>query len=157
MADSVKLSEIVERMDSHTYWTTFYLNKETGEIIPIMNEEFCMAKNLFLLEEQPDGKQDIRKIARDILDGDEKYIRIPSKFDIDEFSIMERFCFSIEDDRISKSLSHALKGKFAVQNFKQAIIRLGVVEEWYGYRNMELRIIAKKWCEKNDIDFTEDI
>jgi hypothetical protein len=70
---------------------------------------------------------------------------------------MERFCFSIEDDRISQLLSESLRGMKGVAQFEQAINRLGVIEEWYGYLVLELRWIAKQWCENNDIDFIEDV
>jgi len=44
-----------------------------------------------------------------------------------------------------------------MRQFERAINRLGVIEEWHGYLGLELRLIAKQWCENNDIDFIENV
>ena len=157
MNTAVHLSNIVERLRTSFPWTTFYFDRRTGEIIPITFDDFHQAERPFLIEYESDGKPDAKQIARAVLNGDERYVEMPSPSDYDEHSIMERFCFSIEDDRISQLLSESLRGREGVAQFEQAINRLGVIEEWYGYLVLELRWIAKQWCENNDIDFIEDV
>ncbi len=157
MNPAVHLSDIVERLRTSVCWTTFYFDRRTGEIIPITFDEFHQAEKPFLVEFESDGKPDAKQIARAVLDGNERYVEMPSPSDYNEYSIMEKFCFSIEDDRILQLLSESLRGMEGMAQFEQAINRLGVIEEWYGYLKLELRLSAKQWCENNNIDFLEDI
>jgi hypothetical protein len=157
MSSPVKLSQILERISKPAYWETYCLNKETGEIILITHSEFFDAEHGKKQDSESDDEKDVLIAAKAILSGDKRYILIPSNDEIDEYSIMERFCFSVEDDQISLALSDALKFKPVGHYFRKAVIRHGLVEEWESYLTMELRMMAKKWCEKNDIDFIEDI
>ena len=157
MSTAVHLSDIVERLHTSETWTTFYFDRRTGEIVPIEDSAFALAEKPFLVEFEPDGKPDPKQIARAVLNGDERYVQMPSPSDVDEYGIMERFCFAIEDDRISQSLSESLKEFQGMSRFEQAINRLGIIEEWHGYLGLELRSIAKRWCEENEIDFIDDV
>ncbi len=157
MTGAVKVTDIVETWDSTDPWTAFYLDRKTGEIIPITHAELDLAEKPFLVETEPDGKPDIKRIARAILNGDERYVLLPSLHDLDVFAIMERFCASLEDDQISGNLSEALTNFQGMELFEQTVIRHGLVEFWQSHLHLEKLIAAKAWCEKNDIDFTDDV
>ena len=66
---------------------------------------------------------------------------------------MEDFCGSIRNDRVSNALYSAIKGRGAFRRFKDAIIRFGVEDDWYRFREEALRKIAIEWCEDNEIMF----
>jgi len=83
------------------------------------------------------------------------YISLPSKFDIHEYEIMERFCLSITDDEIRERMYRSIKGSGAFRRFKDNIQRNNRVEDWYKYREEAIKQIAIDWCEENDIEFTE--
>jgi len=157
MPPSVRLSDIVERLRTSERWTAFYFDRRTGEITAVTDNDLHLVEKPFLVEFEPDGKPDYRQVARAVLNGDDRYVPMPSPSDVDEHSIMERFCFSVEDDRISQLLSESLKGFQGISQFEQAINRLGIIEEWHGYLGLELRSIAKQWCEGHDIDFIDDV
>lgn len=157
MSIRVELSAIIDALDFQMEESSSYLNKETGEVVTLMAEEFRAAeeedeslKDLYGLEEEG------IEIARDILADERnmKYIALPSKFDIHEYGIMERFCLSIEDENISGSLYRAIKGRGAFRRFKESIHDLGVADQWYKYRDSAIRRIAIGWCEANEIDFS---
>ena len=42
---------------------------------------------------------------------------------------------------------------FKILGFKDAIIRFGIEENWYRFREEALKDIAIRWCERNDITF----
>lgn len=157
MSIRVKLSEIILGMESQFHESSSYLNKKTGEVVIITDEEFFEAEKGDSLEKYPEWQQGIIKVAREILEDDEKYEPLPSRFDIDEYSIMERFCLSIKDERISESLYNAIKGTGAFRLFKDGIHRFGVADDWYKYRDQELKKIAIWWCEKNKIEYIDDL
>lgn len=74
-----------------------------------------------------------------IIDGyDENYIPIPSKFDINEYSIMEEFCIDIDDDKLNDELYSAIKGRGAFRRFKDLIQRNGLADDWYTYREINI-------------------
>jgi len=158
MKDSVKLSEIIDSWASTDPWTTYYLDKKRGEIIPITNFEFYEAKKPFLAEPQLDGRRDIKQIAKAVLGGDERYIRLPSLSEIEAYVIIrEQFCASIEDDQISEILSESLRQIRGEEAFEKALIRCGIVEDWHSWYRQQQKNAAKEWCENNDIEFIEDL
>ena len=83
------------------------------------------------------------------------YIGLPSKFDIDDYSIMERFCLSIDDSEISDTLYGLIKGSGAFRRFKDALYEYNLSDDWYKFRNNALKEIAIEWCQENGIEFEE--
>jgi hypothetical protein len=88
------------------------------------------------------------RTAKDILEIDH-YLPFPTKFDIHEYRIMERFCYAIEDDDICDDLCRAIRGRGAFRYFNDKIHAYGIAEDWYRYRDNALREIAIEWCEEN--------
>jgi len=154
----VKLSEIIEGIEFQSDERSSYLNKLTGEVVMITDEEVHAAEEGESLDDYPEWQQNAIEQAKDILadETDEKYISLPSKYDVHEYNIMERFCSTISDNKISESLYHAIKGKGAFSRFKDAIHRYEIAEDWYKYRDDYIKQIAKDWCEENGIEYTED-
>lgn len=153
----VKLSDIVEAMDLQTEELSPYLNRKTGTVVTVSNEDFRAAEEGGSLEEYPERQHELIQAAREILEDDEGiYIRLPTKFHIDEWQIMDDFAHWVKDGRISEELVYALRGRGAFRRFKDAIHRLGVAEDWYKYKDQALREIAIEWCEAHGIPFPED-
>jgi hypothetical protein len=159
MAVPVKLRDIVDSISFQTDETSYYLNKETGDVTLLTDQEFRAAEEENGSSRELYGLEDEQiEIAKDILADarQQKYIALPDKFDIHEYSIMERFCLSIEDEAISDSLYRTIKGRGAFRRFKDAIYRYGVADDWYQYRDNAMRDIAMDWCEENAIEYSED-
>jgi PHD/YefM family antitoxin component YafN of YafNO toxin-antitoxin module len=156
MGFPVKLREIIEAIDFQTDESTAYVNKETGEIVIISEEEFHAAGDQESLENYPEWQQDNIKIAREILDNEANFLHLPNSYDIHEYQIIEEFCLSIEDRGISEQLYKAIKGKGAFRKFKESIQRFEVADEWYKYRDEAIKRIAIDWCKSNHIEFEEE-
>lgn len=120
----IKLSEIIDAMQMQSEMMFHYLNKKTGEIIPISEEEMNAAGNSELLDNAPEWQENCIKTAKKIRETDD-YISLPSQFDIHEYDIMEKFCLSIKDQKISDDLSSAIKDRGAFQQFKAKIPQHG--------------------------------
>jgi len=153
MTIPVKLDDIIEGMEFQTDETTSYLNKKTGEVVTIADEEFRAAEDNEPIEDFPDWQHENIKTAEEILETDD-YISLPSKFDIHEYDIMERFCLSITDDEIRDSMYKSIKGGGTFRRFKDNIHRYSMAEDWHKYRNEAIKQIAIDWCEENGIEFT---
>jgi hypothetical protein len=154
MATPVKLKDIVDELSFIPDAASSYLNTKTGEVVSVTHEELRAAENEEPLEDFPEWQRDAIRIAGDILETDH-YLPLPTKSEIHEYSIMERFCLSIEDDDIGDDLCHAIHGRGAFRRFKDRIHEYGMADDWYQYRDEALREIAIEWCEKNGIPYTE--
>jgi hypothetical protein len=156
MGFPVKLKEIIKAVEFQSDEIGAYLNKETGEIVTISEEEFDAVEDQDPLENYPEWEQDNIKIAREILDNEENFLNLPTKHDIHEYQIMEGFCLSVKDREVSEELYGAIKGKRAFGRFKEIIERLGMADEWYKYRDEAIKRIAIDWCKSNHIEFEEE-
>lgn len=75
-------------------------------------------------------------------------IGLPSKWDINEWTIMGRFCESIPDKKLEDELDYLIHGSGAFRLFKDAIHRFGIEEDWYKFKAEALAEIAVDWLEK---------
>ncbi len=108
MGFPVKLSDIIEAIAIQTDDSSTYLNKKTGEVVTVTQEDFEAAENQDALDEYPEWRHESIKTAQEILDHEEDFIGLPTKYDVHEYQIMERFILSIKD---SDALYRAIKGK----------------------------------------------
>ena len=83
----------------------------------------------------------------------DEYIGLPTKYDIDEYSMMEDFIETIEDERLYNQLLISIHGKGAFRRFKDTCINFGIIDDWYKFRDKKYKDIAIKWCEENNIEF----
>ena len=155
MIIQVKLSDIIEGMDSQSDERSCYLSKKTGEIIAILDEELRAAEEDDPIETFPEWQRPSIKIAQEILESTGHYAALPSQFEIHEYSIMERFCLSPDDEQISDALYSSIKGRGAFRRFRDAIHRLNIAGDWYAYREEAFKQIARDWCKENGIEFID--
>ena len=153
MTGMVSLQDIIDAMDFGTDEFHSYLNKKTGEIITITDEEINAIQNKDDWNNFPDWQREALTSAKKVFDSSH-YFPLPSKFDIHEYAIMERFCYSTDDPKISNELSNLIKGSGAFRRFIDALHRFGIEDNWYKYRNQALKEIAVEWLESNEITFS---
>ena len=131
---TVKLKDIVDALEMTDDTSEAFLNKRTGEIEWIgeyMDEKEC--------EE-----------VSDRLDED-GFIRLPTQYDIHEYSIMRNFVDSLPENE-QDYLANAIVGRGAFQRFKQGIRRFGLEQIWYDFHDKAYVRIAKEWCEENGLE-----
>jgi hypothetical protein len=153
----VKISAIIDSISSIAHNTSCYLDRERGELFLVSKEQLCAAEKDEQEEDHPEWQKDQIKLARKILTDDkqEKYIAIPAKFVIHEYSTMENFCISLDDEKISKPLCRAIFGGGAFNRFNNYIHKYGIADDWYKYRYNSMKRIIIDWCESNNIDYME--
>ena len=155
MAIRVKLDEIIEGLEFQSDESSSFLDKTTGKVVLISDYEMRAAEDDEPIEDFPDWEQDLLRIAKEIVDETGNYIALPTKFDIHEYSIMERFCLSLDDAEMSDTLYSLITGGGAFRRFKDAIHEYGIADDWYKYRNDVLKEIAIEWCKEKGIEFEE--
>jgi hypothetical protein len=153
MYKKVKLQDIIDGMEMQIDGTHTYLNIKTGEVISVSQEALWAAEEDEPFDHLPEWQQQERIIAIDILEDFFKYQELPTKFDINEYEIMENFCFTIKDQKMRSLLLNAIRGKGAFRRFKDNIQRFGIADKWYEYRDEKLKEFAIEWCEESGIEY----
>lgn len=150
----VKLNLIVQEMEFQLDETSSFLNTETKEIVSVSDDEFGAAEDEEPIKNLPDWQQEGIKMAREVSDNyGDLWIPLPSKFDINEYSIMERFCLSLTNDKLRDIMYYSIKGKGAFRRFKNNIRKYRIEQDWYEYRHESLKAVAIEWCEENGIEY----
>lgn len=152
MSNKIKLDLIVGEMEFQSDFSSSFYNKETREIRSVTEEEIGMAEDEVSTEGLHEWLKEAVEIAEEVLYGD-TWIPLPSKFEINEYAIMEEFCLLIRNDRISEIMYNSIKGKGAFSRFRKNIKRYNIEDDWYKFQNEALKTIAIEWCESNNIDY----
>jgi len=152
----VKLSEVIDGLEMADDNFKSYINRNTGEVASVSDEEAgWVEEEEEPGEDWPDWQVQALADARRILDSDE-FIRLPTKFDIHEWSIMERFARSLDNKDDSDHLLDAIHGRGAFRMFKSIIARMGLREAWFKFRYDALAEIAIEFLEEHGIPYTRD-
>lgn len=158
MNPCIKISDIINIISVQSNNTSYFLDKESGQPFPVSNEQLRTVYEDGELEDYPKWEREQIELARKILSDEkgERYILIPVMFVSHEYSAMENFCFSIDDDDISRALLQAIKGAGAFNRFNNCIHRYGVADDWYKYRYNSMKRIVIDWCEVNNIEYVDE-
>jgi hypothetical protein len=155
MSLPVRLKDVVDALDVGSDEISNYLDKRTGEIFLITDEEISAAEEDELLSDYPDWQRESVLKAREIL-GSNDFVQLPTQFDIHEYSIMERFGQQYKDSRTSAELLRSIRGSGAFRRFKDTLYDLEIQNEWYEFRLHELEEIAVDWLESEEIPYTRE-
>jgi DNA polymerase III alpha subunit (gram-positive type) len=156
MAPRVKLENIIDGLEFQSDESASYLNRQTGEVVGITDDQIRAAEDDEPIEDFPEWEQELIQVAKEIVQETGKYIPLPTRFDTDEYDMMERFCLSLDDAELRETLYSLIKGSGAFRRFKDAIHEHGVADDWYKYRDNALREIAIEWCREHGIKFDEE-
>jgi hypothetical protein len=170
MAVVVSLRDLVDELQTLSDESHVYLNKVTGKVITITVDDFAIARNadeFDEIEEDDEIADNLREYAdleidffqevKKVLSLDEDYLKLPSKFDIDEYEIMERFCLSISDEKISDVLLSKIRGSGAFRRFKDTIYRYGIEKDWFRFKDEAYKEIAISWLESKGFTYADDM
>jgi hypothetical protein len=149
----VQLKAVVDEMETGTEDWQAYINRKTGELASFGADTRRAAE-----DDDPPGEGwelDAWNECRRVLD-DEDFIELPDQRDIHEYSIMERFCASRDDEGLRDRLLDAIAGRGAFRRFKDLVHRQGIQDDWYRYRDDAVRQIAADFLEAHGIPYVDD-
>ncbi len=140
------ISEMAEVVDNHTA----FLNRKTGELLTMNDQQRALFENSQQVHDLAEGQHAVREAMES---GD--LLELPSKFEHHEYSIVERFCESINEPRQKRKLLKAIRGKRAFRDFQKVLGKLGIEQRWLGFRNRELEELAVAWLDQNEIAYNK--
>lgn len=135
----VKLEEVVEALDFANDEMQFLYDVKNEKIIMVYDDMVDGVKNPELIEEIEFGE----------------YISLPENFEINEYQMMEEFILKLPRGNSQRVLAHAIQGKGAFRRFKNRLYDVGLVKEWYSFRDGAYEKLAREWCEEHNIVIIE--
>ena len=156
MSVTVSLQDLVDELESVSHSRSAYLNIRTGEIVSLSEDELSAAEDEDELTDYPDWQQEAIIKAHEVMSSDD-YLSLPTKFDIHEWQIMEKFSRSREDPEEQRELLFRIRGSGAFRMFRDAVYRMGIEKQWSSFRDAELARIAVEWLEENGISYRRDL
>ena len=85
---------------------------------------------------------------------DERYVPLPSAFDIHEWRILRDFCSSRPEGALRERLLEAVHGRGAFRWTKAIIWEHGLRDAWFAYRDEALADVARSWAEEHGVPLT---
>ena len=142
----VPLKKVIEGIEMATGEWNQYLDIETMEI-----------------ESLPDGgysgdwMEEFDELSDKIDEGwKTRYFALPDRFDIHEYSIIERFVYDMPSGRLQDEFERAIDGRGAFRRFKSTLRYYGMEKQWYDYLYEAHREIAIEWCDVNGFEYYEE-
>jgi Uncharacterised protein family (UPF0158) len=151
MATIISLREVIEAMEITSDDCVSYLDQDTGEIITVTEEQRHLAEDESL-EDIPEWQREMLPKIRAALESD-RFLELPDRFDIHEWSIMDEFSQAQDSERIRQELLDAIHGAGAFRTFRSAIRRLGLEQSWYQFREEALAEIARNWLQEHKLPY----
>lgn len=153
--DKSYLDEIVDSLEIVSTDIDAYFDTHTGEVAMVTEMERNLANlsNEDDNDETPDYQERSTIKLKQILENQERFLKLPDSFEIHEWNIMKEFAESLEDSKLKSKLSNSLHGSGAFRQFKSLLAECNLLDEWFKFRREHLKEIALEWCEENGIKF----
>ena len=153
MNAAIKLSDLVQTMESQDDESELFVNSRNGEILVFSEEEITIAEGGDDPDRFPQWQREIIELANEALDSDD-FIEMGAAHEIDDYAMMRDFCDSISDIVISDQLHASIKGRGAFHHFRKSVEGLDLLEQWLAFKQKAYKRAAITWCEENNIDYS---
>ena len=139
---TIRLEQVLDAIETADDAITYFYDTQTGETV-------------FLADPGIMGEAD-EELEDFIESSGNRFLRLPTKYDIHEYSIMANFVETLPPGSAREELIHAIRGRGAFRRFKNGIYYHRIEQQWYDYRGQAYREIAIRWCRDEGIEYTED-
>ena len=137
----------IEHEDMHHLY-----DKQNKEVIQLTSEELHIAEEEYDLDDYPQWQWDNIKLAEQVHQDWDRFITLPhNRFDYNPYDIMKFFISTLSED-VQPVYYDLIQGRGAFRRFKDKVFEDGIEKEWFDYRRDTLESIARKFCQKNDIE-----
>lgn len=152
----VKLIDLTNDIEESHEEMSAYLDRETGEVVIFTDEDSRASEEEDGVENAPEWqKESIELAGRVLADATDRYLPLPTSFDAEEWSMMEKFTLTVTAEPARSVLESAIHGKGAFGRFKDAVHRYDLSKAWQALRDAEYRDLTIAWCEAHGVEFEE--
>jgi hypothetical protein len=171
----IGLSELEMAFDSDNEMISYYLDRETGEINSVSDEERSLLERIyesyydeqtqtvnweaaFQKEHIPDWQREGLQEADRVEAGlGSRFIAIPSENSREGYRDMEAFIDTVRIPRLQERLERAIGGRGAFRYFKDVLLDYPAERElWFRFKQERLLQRIREWLEYEGITLTND-
>ena len=156
----VKLSELIEALEFDFEETRTFVDLEDGCVVTVQKSVLSDVEegDEEALSDVPDWQKDEVEIARAIVaDSGKRFVTPPDKYEFHEYRQMERFIGTVRNAEAADQLWQAIKGKGAFRYFKDTADRLGLLNQWFQYRDDAMKEFVVDWAADNNVPYEDDV
>jgi len=157
---SVKLSELIEALEFDFEEIRAFVDLENGCVVMVQRSVLSDVEegDEEALSDVPDWQKDEVEIARAIVaDAGKRFVTPPDKYEFHEYRQMERFIGTVRNSGAADQLSQAIRGKGAFRYFKDTADRLGLLNQWFQYRDDAMKEFVVDWAADNNVPYEDDV
>src|ERR1700680_652919 len=125
------LKEIVDALEMQFEEHSTYLDRQTGEVEMVSQDVLRLVEADGSADSLPQWQQREFDIATALFENPDRFLRLPTQWDIHEWGIMREFAESVEPEPLRRDLLQALQGKGAFRYFKDTLRRHRREQNWY--------------------------
>ena len=156
----VKLSALIEALEFDFEETRTFVDLENGCVVMVQRSVLSDMEegDEEALSDLPDWQKDEVEIARAIVaDSGKRFVTPPDKYEFHEYRQMERFIGTVRSAGAADQLWRAIKGKGAFRYFKDTADRLGLLNQWFQYRDDAMKEFVVDWAADNNVPYEDDV
>lgn len=152
----VLLKDVAEAMGGLNEELHACINRRTGEVVVISDEESRLAENGGIDDESlPAWQREILPKIKEVLES-EDFVALPDQFEFNEYRLMQRFSLEQEDPEVREELLDSIRGRGAFRRFKDRVYEMGIEKAWFAYRDQALEQFAAGFLRREGIPFVEE-
>src|SRR6266480_4992550 len=156
----VKLSELIQALEYDSEEIGTFVDLENGCVVTIDGSVLSDVEegDEDALSDVPDWQKDEIEIARAIVaNSGKRFVAPPDKYEFHEYQQMERFIGTVRNSGAADQLWQAIKGKGAFRYFKDTADRLGLLNQWFQYRDDAMKEFVVDWAQDNSVPYEDDV
>jgi hypothetical protein len=153
MPPRVKLSAIIDAIETQSDETHAFLDRQTGQVLVLSDEELGAADDGDDISDYPEWQRENIEHAKAVqAEEGGRFLPLPDRFEVNEWEMMRDFATSLDDEAQGEAVLNAIHGRGAFRYFKDRIHEMGLAEAWYKFRDGQYRQAALDWCEAHGVE-----
>lgn len=176
----VDIGELAMAFEDASLEHSYYLDLETGQVVWVSQETYSLLESIYEESYDPESKEqaELATVLQDhdlathprkgvadwqkeeLLEADQveqfygsRYIRVPEADSHEGYRDMERFIYTVQDERLQNRLWQAIQGRGAFRRFKDVLA--GAYRDqkrWYAFQHDRLKERILGWLESEGIE-----
>ena len=133
--------------------------REAQDMLQGLMSDWCVvldknSMDLIMLPDEASADEEDLELFEEIdEDTEERYLVLPDKYEINDYSIVEDFIYTLDDESMRGDFLSAIKGRGAFGRFCNRLDYYGIKDDWYAYKENAYAEIVKRWCQSNDVPY----
>ncbi|MGU8014931.1 UPF0158 family protein [Streptococcus suis] len=140
---AVWFQDVVDALQMLSQDDRYYYDSHLDALVYLSVEDFRF--------ESRDGLEE--EIEEDVTG---RFVRLPTYYDFNPYTFIERYVYYLPDGDLSDRLSRAIRGRGAFRRFKSELERSDRLEDWYAFETQCYKELVLEWCQENKIAIVEN-